>query len=94
MTPCIWCVAVDMWIVTLVAVVACLVPTFGARDDDVRHLVNVNLDFGLKLYKQLARYDMHNICFSPYTYVADHFIGLGMGGILYEISHIRRWEMF
>jgi len=56
-----------MSVLTLVAVVVCLVPTLDARDDDVRHLVNINLDFGLKLYKQLARYDMQNICFSPYS---------------------------
>lgn len=68
-----------MQILTLIAAVACLVPTFGGRDDDVRHLVNTNLDFGLKLYKQLARYDLHNICFSPYTYVTTHFIGLWNG---------------
>lgn len=60
-----------MSILMLAAVVACLVPTFGTRDDDVRHLVNINLDFGLKLYKQLARYDMHNICFSPYTVLSS-----------------------
>ena len=59
-----------MRLLTLVIVVVCVVPTITDRsDDDQRHLVDISLDFGLKLYKLLARYDLRNICFSPYTYV-------------------------
>ena len=59
-----------MRLLTLVIAVVCVVPTITDRsDDDQRHLVDISLDFGLKLYKLLARYDLRNICFSPYTYV-------------------------